>query len=265
MSIKKGLIYKEILGVKVNSTQVSEVLNFIRTCHKTKQKLFIVTPNPEQLVEAYVNSNFLQVLNKADVAIPDGVGLIWAGKFLGKKLGERVSGVDLMLELCRMAKEENLKIFLLGGRPGVAEKASRKIIDKFQLKNDQMAFYEGAGDIRQESEKEREDVINKINKFRPDFLFVAYGAPFQERWIYNSIGKLRVGLAMAVGGSLDYLAGRLCRAPVLVRKMGFEWLWRLFHEPWRWRRQVKLFKFLWLIIREKIEISNKKFQIPNCK
>lgn len=246
---EKGLTFKKILGVKISSSRKREVLGFIESSLEENKKIFIVTPNPEQLVLATKDSNFLQVLNQADLSLPDGVGLVWAGKILGKDIRERISGVDLMLDLCRLAGKNGWRVFLLGGGPGVAKKAAERLTINYQLST--INYYEGAKDIKNETPQEREEAIKKINQFRPHLLFIAYGAPYQEKWLHQSLSKLNIRIGMVVGGALDYISGRVKRAPRVCRRLGLEWLWRLIHEPWRIKRQVKLLKFVWLVLRER--------------
>lgn len=244
---KKALEFKKILGVKICSTPKKRVLDYIKSSLEQRKKIFIVTPNPEQLVLANEDSNFLQALNQASLAIPDGVGLVWASKILNKTIPERISGADLMLDLCKMAGEHGWRVFLLGGRPGVAQIAAEKLAESLKL---QTIFEEGTQDIRQETEEQRQRIIQKINQSQARLLFVAFGAPYQEFWLHQNWSALNVNVVMVVGGALDYLSGRIKRSPRVLQRIGLEWLWRLLHEPWRIKRQIKLLKFIWLVLKE---------------
>lgn len=247
--MKKGLTFKKILGVAINSTSKKRVLKFVENQVKENKKTLIFTPNPEQLVLASEDSNFLQVLNKADLSLPDGVGLVWAGKLLGENIEERISGVDLMLELCQLAAKNGWRVFLLGGKPGVAKQAAQKLKEELGLK--EVGYSAGARDIKRETTEERKRIIKEVNQFKPHLLFLAYGAPYQEEWLHQRFSKLDVRVGMVIGGSLDFISGRLKRAPGFLQKLGLEWLWRLLQEPWRIKRQIRLLKFVWLVFKER--------------
>jgi N-acetylglucosaminyldiphosphoundecaprenol N-acetyl-beta-D-mannosaminyltransferase len=150
-----------------------------------------------------------------------------------------------MLAIVRLAAKQNRRIFLLGGSPGIAQLAGRKLAKQYPgLK---AGWSSGAEDISQETDPERNAVIKKINSFQPDLLFVAYGAPWQELWISHNLSMLKVKVAMSIGGSLDYISGRLQRAPSWLRQLHLEWLFRLIQEPWRLGRQLSLLKFVWQV------------------
>ncbi len=174
----------------------------------------------------------------------------------------RLTGIDLMLSLCQMSYKKNWKVFLLGGQGNSACKTveflqkhhtSQTLTKptKSDLDMGKMACLSGAKEIKKETIEERRETIEKINNFKPDFLFVAYGAPYQEKWIADNLAKLKVKIAMGVGGAFDYLSQNVQRAPVWMRNMGLEWLYRLLKEPWRVLRQLRLAKFAWLVLREK--------------
>ena len=280
------------MGVRVDFLTMREALSWVEERVKYNKVGQITTPNPEQVVLAQKDEEFRRVLNNAGLNICDGIGLVWAVKLLGKKgvrdrfskdcfepfnenngnkIGQvpqistdfapsRLSGVDLMLEMCRLAGKKGWKVFLLGGKEEAAEKTVETLhatnerdlnptvetLHATSLPNVKMSFDFGSVDIANETEKERKEVISKINQFKPNLLFVAYGAPWQEKWIARNLPKLKVNVAMGVGGAFDYISGKVGRAPGFVRKIGLEWLWRLGREPWRIKRQLGLVRFLWL-------------------
>jgi N-acetylglucosaminyldiphosphoundecaprenol N-acetyl-beta-D-mannosaminyltransferase len=201
----------------------------------------------------------------------DGIGLIWANQldirykildvrkrnkinkfFIAFDIGVKVlrgkyknqvaSGADLILELAKMVKEKNKKIFLLGGWQDRAEKTANFLKKEFGLKNDQLDWCAG------EPEVENSEVMEKINNFKPDVLLVAYGMKKQEFWIEKNIKNLNVGIVIGVGRSFDYYSGDLKRAPVWVRKIGMEWFYSLVKEPKRFKRQLSLPKFIWKVL-----------------
>jgi len=249
-SIKKPDYYRisftrlDILGVRVDFILLKKALSLIENWVNTNRKYQITTPNPEQIILSLSDYRFKKILNSSALAVADGAGLLWAAKRLYNlknnksdlkedKKGElqRLGGIDLMLSLCKLASKKRWRVFLLGGKKGSAKKA--KLVLKKNFKNLVVFSFEGSLDVENQSKKELKTAINKINKKKPHLLFVAYGAPLQEKWIAENLKNLNVNIVMGVGGSFDYLSGKVKRAPQLLRKKGLEWLWRLSLQPWR--------------------------------
>ncbi len=235
-----------ILGVLIDNFKKSEVLRTVEQFLFDGRKHYIVTANPEMIVAAQKDEKFLEILNKADLSVPDGFGLILAARYLRRPLPERITGVDLMLDICQIAEQKNYSVYLLGGEEGVAQKAADALQKKFlQLK---IAGAENGGII-----SEHQLAINnqQINFAGSDILFVALGAGKQEKWIAKNLQNFpSIKIAMGVGGAFDFIAGKIKRAPKWMRKIGMEWLWRLFMQPWRWKRIfTATIKFSWLIIK----------------
>ncbi|PIS09037.1 glycosyltransferase [Candidatus Beckwithbacteria bacterium CG10_big_fil_rev_8_21_14_0_10_34_10] len=265
---KKSISYRtfNILGIKVDFINLPQALSQVEAWIDNNKQYQITTPNPEHIVMSLDDYRFKEILNKSALRICDGVGLSWAAKFLSRKISRIsnkadkdscyiktefdncLSGVDLMQALCAKAAKKKWRVFLLGGKNDVVQKAA------FQLKKNskdlKVEYDSGSLNIENESPKELRKTIEKINKFKPQLLFVAFGAPIQEKWIYNNLKKLKVKVAMGVGGSFDYLAGKVKRAPKVIRNHSLEWLWRLIIEPWRFKRQLRLLKFVYLVIKE---------------
>jgi len=246
-----------ILGVFVDNLSTKEVMEKIKEFLTDKKQHYIVTPNPEFLVAAQKDENFRKILNQADLAVPDGVGIILAAKILKKKIKERIPGVDLTLKICQLAALNHWKVFLLGGLNDSAFWASKKLQKKFPSLR--IHFFSG-GKIDLEGGGESDDLIIKtINQFQPQILFVAFGQVKQEKWIKKNLSRLSsVKLAMGVGGAFAYLGGKAKRPPYILRRLGLEWLWRLILEPWRIRRIFNAtVVFLFKVILEKLR-RNKK-------
>ncbi|MEA3354991.1 MAG: WecB/TagA/CpsF family glycosyltransferase, partial [Patescibacteria group bacterium] len=205
------------------------------------------------VMKAQKDMEFRDILNKADLKIPDGVGLIWAinktfhpGMECKYKC-ERVAGVDVMLGLCKLAVEKKWRVYFLGGEKLVAKKAAEKLRNKYlglKIKGSM-----GLEKIDKATKQENTKMINKINKYKPDLLFVGFGHGKQEKWIVKNLAKLQIKVAMGVGGSFNYLVKPWLRAPKLVQKIGLEWLWRLVLQPWRIKRQIELVKFVGLVLK----------------
>lgn len=262
----KSLTKLNILGVDITKASKNEVLEYIlETAKSKKQKAKVYTPNPEIVVMADKNQEYKTILNKAEIATPDGVGLVIAGKILDKPLKEKISGIDLMESICEKASHLPVSIGLLGGEAGIAERTAECLIRKYPGLNIVFVASEWPVSV---SELGRGFKIydsrfkNELKKFLNhesifmnhlvDILFVAFGSPKQEEWIAENIEKLPVRVMMGVGGAFDMISGKIPRAPEFIRDLGFEWLYRLIHEPWRWRRQMQLIRFMYLVIHEKL-------------
>lgn len=245
----------EILGVKIDNLSLQEILEKASQFLTSKNQYYIITPNPEFLVAAQKDKNFQEILNYADIAIADGVGLIYAAKFLGQRL-QRVTGVDLMWCLCELAEQNKYSVYLLGSAGGIAEKATEILKENFS--NLKIVGAESGGEVSEDG-KEMADskIIDKINRAKPKILFVAFGAGKQEKWIFHHLDKLSsVKIAMGVGGALDYISGQVARAPEVIRNLGLEWLYRLFTEPRRWKRIFKaVIVFPLLVLKQKLTIK----------
>lgn len=257
---------KIILGIGITDATKKEILEYIiKNLENFKKKLFIVTPNPEFLVLASKNHDFKNVLNSADLASADGIGIVWAAKILGKSLKERFAGVDLVESLCKVVAEKPITVGFLGGSEGVAGETAECLGTKYpSLK---IAFagaewsmngFETAKKIESRITNQESSKNNNHNSLfmihnSIDILFVAFGAPKQEFWISENLNKIPVKIAIGVGGAFDYIGGKIPRAPGFIRNMGLEWLFRLIAQPWRIKRQLALLEFIWLVLKEKIK------------
>ena len=277
---------KNILGVGITNASQNEILEYItKSLEYHYKKYFIVTPNPEFLVFANKNPKFKDILNNAELALADGIGVMLAGKITGKPLKERMTGIDLLESLCKEVAKKPITVGFLGGSVGVAEKTAECLQLKYPgLKVNFVGkeWPEGhfgrlphvADDARlQNSENQPVNSVSlsksqlqsglkltfnssasgqapSINSI--DILFVAFGAPKQEIWISENLDKIPVKIAIGVGGAFDYVSGRVKRAPLWVQKIGLEWLYRLIIQPWRIKRQFYLLKFIWLVLKEKL-------------
>jgi len=232
-----------------------DLLSILEKWLDEAQGLHVVyTPNPEQIVQSRGNKKFRQVLEEADVLLPDGVGLVIASRLLSlldksKPLSERIAGVEVVADLLELARQKELKVLVIGGRNYSPE-------DYFAHEGAKIDWTPGYKNALKPTLSEKRELESKIKEIRPDLVFVAFGAPTQELWIKQHralLSKNKVKIAMAVGGSFDYLLNKVPRAPYWFRKLGLEWLFRLVVEPWRLKRQLRLVAFMVLTIKKAIE------------
>jgi len=218
-----------IFGIEIDTLSRDQALVRASGFFSDGHQHFIVTPNPEILLGAGKDEELWYILNQADLAIPDGIGLKFAAILSGVKL-ERIAGADLMLDLLGLAVEKKLKVAVLNWRAGLSN--GDEIKSAIQKKYPELKFE--VFDINQDGEGLNHAAIIS---FAPDLLFVTLGSPYQERVMYHQLPKLpSVHLAMAVGGAFDFLTGKRRRAPRWLRTIGLEWFWRLALQPSRWRR-----------------------------
>jgi len=232
----------EILGVRVDDATYDLLLQRVDAFVDSGTPHQVVTVNPEMLVVAHDDPPFRQVLNDADLNVADGAGVMLAARFLGCALRQRVTGSDSIYRLAAHCAERGYRLYLLGGAPGVAGATAGRLIAAYPgllL----AGTYAGSPRIADEDE-----IVARIRQAAPHLLLVAYGVPAEERWIARNRGRLGVPVMIGVGGTFDFVAGVTRRAPVWMRRTGLEWLHRLLREPWRWRRQLALLRFLQLLL-----------------
>lgn len=279
MITKKGHKQATILSIKLSSTSKIRVLRFVRgrlrifDKNATKRaKFVIVTPNPEIITKAQKDKELARILNSANLSLPDGIGLAAAHRFMTFRapkwkvlrapvllvqgfvvgiavlFGDRwlmkdlkiIKGREIFLELMKLANKKGWRVFFLGGKVGVANKAAKnlqKSLKKVVIESTEGSVLdENAIPVSRKDVKIEKDVVGRINKLKPHLLFVALGAPKQEKWLDKWVGDLNIGGAMVVGGTFDYMAQKTALPPKWMEKLGLEWLWRLISQPERARR-----------------------------
>lgn len=191
----------------------------------------VVTPNAEFLMAARHDETFRAILRRADLALPDGIGPVLAARWLTGRHLPRVSGPELLERLLAAAEERGCRVFLFGARPGVGRDAVHAIARRYP----RLVVVGAESGFRGWGWRlPKHDLIRRIRHARPEVLVVALGAPRQEKWIAHHLWELpTVRVAIGVGGALDFLAGRVRRAPRPLRRAGLEWFWRLMLQPWR--------------------------------
>ncbi len=228
----------DILGVAVHSLTQAQALDQVVHFMSESQLHQIATVNPEFVMKAQDDHEFKRLLNSADLCLADGIGLVLASRWLKRPLPARVAGSDIVYDITSLASKNGWRLFLLGAQPGVADQAAQILQSEY---SDLMIAGTYAGSPKL---SENDHIVQLINKSKADIIFVAYGAPQQDKWINRNRDSLpNVRVAMGVGGSLDFITGRAVRAPRWMQRIGLEWLHRLMNEPWRWRRMAALPKF----------------------
>lgn len=243
---------KMILGVKVENQSKSDILEKINKYLKNPKGFFhIVSVNPENITIASKLNKFKEVVNTAQIRIIDGVGVVLAARMLGFTAGPRLTGVDLMERLMFTASNRPLRVLLIGGKGNLAEELA-DCYNKLQSKANFKGF-EGIKDIQNPDANEEKTLISIVADYKPHLMFVSFGSPFQELWIYKNRSYFNGIVCMGVGGAFDFLAGTVRRAPKIIRSIGLEWLYRLITQPWRLKRQVlRLPYFLLLVFKERL-------------
>lgn len=255
---KKSRKIDQILGINVISTSASSVLTRVKDNLSHSSHFYIVTPNPELVLMAQKNPALKTALNSAEFPVPDGVGLAFASKFLSGKSINIIHGRKLFADLISEADKNAWKVFFLGGMGGEAETAAQKLREKYKkvkiVSDPGPLLNRHARPVTPSDRTLQKAVIEKINKFAPRLLFVAFGNPKQEIWIYKNLPKLKVGGAMAVGGTFRYIAGISKLPPGWMDKLGLEWLWRVLTEPKRLGRIINaVIIFPWKIFLYKLK------------
>lgn len=241
------MVRKHLLEIPIDCLTMQEAVGRLHEMVLLSDKQYIVTTvNPEFVVDAQHDPEFKAVLKKADLSLPDGFGVQ-----LAVGAPERLSGVDVIQKMFEHSSLQGptLRVFLLGARHEVAEKAGR-VLEKRYSNVRVVGVYEGPHFVRGKDGDLviRAEIIRRVSDEPVDLLLVAFGHGKQEKWIARNLPYLPVKVAMGVGGAFDYLAGAVPRAPGWARNLGCEWLFRLVVQPWRVKRQWKLLYFLWLVL-----------------
>lgn len=234
----------KVLNVEFDNLTHKEFIAQLIRRVKAEKKTFVVTANPEIVMYANRNEEYMSILKKADYITADGIGIVKGAKTLGTPIVERVAGYDLMLNLFQEANHFGKSIYLLGAKEEVIKKVVKKI--ELEYPNIKLKGYHNGY-----FELNDKDVLNQAVQAQADIIFVGLGVPKQEKWIQSYLAQVTKGLAMGVGGAFDAYTGTVKRAPKLFIKMNLEWLYRLLKQPTRFKRMLVIPKFLLAIQKEK--------------
>ena len=280
----------DILGINIDTFTTVEALEYIAQLANDSQGHYIVTPNPEFVMQSLKDTNFRDTVNKADLALPDGIGILWAASYLAMPLSrfrplavvqaywewiatglgilinpksltnvisERITGADMIWELSKLAAKQNWSIFLLGAAPGVAQQSAERLQWLYPT-------LQITGAMAGPPYDQAEEIIQRIQETKPKFVFLALTAPKQLQWIQTYAQELPGVIIMGIGGALDFIAGGVAlnedaagrparRAPEWMQNRGLEWLWRFINQPRRWKRMfTAVFSFSLQVVRYKL-------------
>ena len=243
------MVRTDVLGVGFDDKTIDEAVLHAYEIINSNEKTYIVTPNPEIVWICRQDKALLAAVNTAGLVLPDGIGVIMGARILRTPLRcGRIPGIDFIAALFDKLAQGGGSVFLLGSKPGVAEEAGKKLVKKHPG-----LLIAGTADGYFSDDA---SVIDQINAAKPDLLLVCLGAPKQELWMAENIGRLDTHLCAGLGGALDVFAGKVKRAPVFFQKLGLEWFYRLVCEPRRIKRMIKLPLFIIAVIYAKYKISN---------
>ncbi len=234
-----------ILGVNFSAVTLPQAVEHAMNLIKQKKKSYVVTPNSEIVDLCRQDEELKDIVNRASLVLPDGIGVIYASKILGEKLYGKVAGIDFAESLISALAKERMRMFLLGAKPGIAEKAGKSLCEKYPG-----IVLAGCRDGYFSDELEAVNAVNECGG--ADVVFVCLGAPKQEKFMYRHIGEMDATLLCGLGGSLDVFAGEVKRAPDIFIKLGLEWFYRLLKQPSRIGRMMRLPKFMLTVFKEKI-------------
>jgi N-acetylglucosaminyldiphosphoundecaprenol N-acetyl-beta-D-mannosaminyltransferase len=237
-----------LLGMPIDALTMAETIDLIDEAICLKKRISHVVINAAKVISMKSDKQLFESVRSCDLINADGQSIIWAARFLGRYLPERVTGIDLMQKLVNLAAQRKYKCFFLGA----VEEVVKKVVEIYSTKygKEIIAGYNNGYFIQEEEE----EISNKISNSQPQLLFVAMTSPRKENFLYKYRDNFsKINFTMGVGGSFDVIAGVTKRAPLFMQKYGLEWLYRLLQEPRRmWRRYlIGNFIFIWYILKEK--------------
>ena len=235
----------DVLGVLYDNVTMQEALERGRALLEGSEAAYCVTPNAEMAYEALHDVKFREVLNSASLVLPDGAGVVLGAKLLKTPLKEKVAGIEFAQNLLPILEETGKRLFLLGSKPGIAELAAEKMLEKHP-KLCVCGTMDGYF-------KDEAEAVRRINEAQADVVYVCLGAPKQEYFMHSHARELKVKLMIGLGGTLDGIAGTVKRAPKWMIRLQLEWLYRLIKEPRRIGRMMRLPKFIFAAIKMRMK------------
>lgn len=237
-----------LLNTYVNNITMSQAIESIENMIASEKKSYVVAINVDVVMKIENDPYLKQIVDEADMVLVDGKPLIWISKFHGNKVKEKISGSDLVPELCKISAEKGYKIFIIGGKEGIAKKAKKTL--KIKYPNIQIVGTYAPPMGFENNPQELDKINNMISKASPDLLIACFGCPKQEKWIYENISKYNAKVTVCAGATVDFLAGNVKRAPKWMSDHGLEWFYRFLQEPRRMFKRyfiddMKIIKLIW--------------------
>ena len=235
----------DVLGVKYDNVTMEEALQIGRQLLQGEKAAYCVTPNAEMAYEALHDTEFCALLNGADLVLPDGAGVVLGAKILKTPLRQKVAGIEFAQNLLPILEETGAKLYLLGSKPGVAELAAEKMLQKhpdLKICGMQDGYFQ-----------DEDAVVRQVNEAGADVLYVCLGAPKQEKFMQRHQANLKIKLMIGLGGTFDGIAGTVKRAPKWMIKLQLEWLYRLIKQPKRFGRMLRLPKFVFAAWKKRLK------------
>ena len=235
----------EAFGVRISPVSMTEAMDKIEGFIQSKKPHHVVTSDANAILRAQEDEEYAEILQRAALITPDGFGVVWGARLLNLPIYERVTGVDMVTGICERAAKKGYTIYILGSEPGIAATAAEKLTARYpglNVAGTQHGFWkrDGISD---------EEIVQRIHDAKPDVLFVAFGIPSQEKFIARHFQALNVPVSLGVGGSFDVYSEKLQRAPEYIQRSGMEWLYRVWQEPWRWKRMSYVPRFMAFALR----------------
>ena len=239
-----------LLGVRVDPLSMTEAVDRVRVRLRDGPPGYVVTLNAVMLGRAAKDEGFRRIVDGAALVTADGMGTLLAARILGRRIPERVAGVDLTDQLCAMCARQGFHVFLFGGTPGVADEAARRLTARHPglIVAGTQYGYDAMDDAA---------LADRIRQAGAHLLLVALGSPRQEIWLRRWLDRTGVRVGIGIGGTLDVFAGRARLAPPWIRNLGIEWLYRLLREPRRWRTAAALPRVIWMALAERFREKGK--------
>ncbi|MGZ3522746.1 MAG: WecB/TagA/CpsF family glycosyltransferase [Vulcanimicrobiaceae bacterium] len=236
----------EILGCRLDPIDADAATNAILDWARNERGAQVVTLGTEMVVYAQKDDRFRETVNASALSLCDTIGLLAVARSRGVSLRDRVTGVELVEHVCRRAAEEGIPVYLFGGAQGIADTAARTLLSRYpklRIAGTRNGFFPADKSAA---------VAQDIRASGARILFVGLGSPRQEFWLSEHLQATGCGAGIGIGGSLDVISGNVRRAPRMWRRLGIEWLYRLLKEPKRWRRQLALPYFVFLIAADSV-------------
>ncbi|MCA9408049.1 MAG: WecB/TagA/CpsF family glycosyltransferase, partial [Candidatus Omnitrophica bacterium] len=258
IKVRKRFQKVNICGTDIDNVSMEEVLQAIERYIRAGSCEYVVTPNVDHLIKLREDEEFRRIYADSAIRIPDGMPLIWASRYLKTPLRQKVSGSDLVLEICKLSDYKGYRLFFLGGEPPAAQLAKEKL--ETQFKSIQICGVYSPPFGFEYDKAENQKIVQMIKEVKPDILLVGLGAPKQEKWINRYYKELEVPVSIGVGITFGFISGMVKRAPIWMQKKGLEWLWRLLNEPKRlWKRYLlEDMRIFWLVFQQKRQFLTKR-------